>query len=58
MAVGEQVFGFFIPTVTLMGVGAHKEIGKQVKALGGKKPLSVLTRASPRPVSRRRSWTW
>jgi len=39
MAVGEQVFGFFIPTVTLMGVGAHKEIGKQVKALGGKKPF-------------------
>ena len=39
MAVGEQVYGFFIPTVTLMGVGAHKEIGKQVKALGGKKPF-------------------
>lgn len=39
MAVGEQVFGFFIPTVTLMGVGAHKEIGKQVKVLGGKKPF-------------------
>lgn len=41
MAVGEQVFGFFIPTVTLMGVGAHKEIGKQVKMLGGTKPLIV-----------------
>jgi hypothetical protein len=27
LAVGEQLFGFFIPTVTLMGVGAHKEIG-------------------------------
>ena len=39
MAVGEQVYGFFIPTVTLMGVGAHKEIGKQVKVLGGKKPF-------------------
>jgi alcohol dehydrogenase len=39
MAVGEQVYGFFIPTVTLMGIGAHKEIGKQVKALGGKKPF-------------------
>jgi len=39
MAVGEQVFGFFIPTVTLMGVGAHKEVGKQVKVLGGKKPF-------------------
>ncbi len=39
MAVGEQVFGFFIPTVTLMGVGAHKDTGNQVKALGGKKPF-------------------
>ena len=39
MAVGEQVYGFFIPTVTLMGVGAHKEVGKQVKGLGGKKPF-------------------
>ena len=39
MAVGEQVFGFFIPTVTLMGVGAHKEVGKQVKVFGGKKPF-------------------
>jgi alcohol dehydrogenase len=39
MAIGEQVYGFFIPTVTLMGVGAHKEIGKQVKVLGGKRPF-------------------
>jgi alcohol dehydrogenase len=39
MAVGEQVFGFFIPTVTLMGIGAHKELGKQIKTLGGKKPF-------------------
>jgi len=39
MAVAEQVFGFFIPRVTLMGVGAHKEIGERVKALGGKKPF-------------------
>ncbi len=39
MALGEQVFGFFIPTVTLMGVGAYKETGKQVKVLGGKKPF-------------------
>jgi alcohol dehydrogenase len=39
MAIAEQVYGFFIPTVTLMGVGAHKEIGKQVKVLGGKKPF-------------------
>jgi len=39
MAVQEQVFGFFIPTVTLMGVGAYKEIGNQIKTLGGKKPF-------------------
>jgi alcohol dehydrogenase len=39
MTVQEQVFGFFIPTVTLMGIGAHKEIGNQIKVLGGKKPF-------------------
>jgi alcohol dehydrogenase len=41
MAVQEQVFGFFIPTVTLMGIGAHKEIGNQIQTLGAKKPLIV-----------------
>ncbi|MGC8719049.1 MAG: iron-containing alcohol dehydrogenase [Thermodesulforhabdaceae bacterium] len=41
MAVREQVYGFYIPTVTLMGIGAHKEVGRQVKVLGGKKPLLV-----------------
>jgi alcohol dehydrogenase len=39
MAVREQVYGFFIPTVTLMGIGAYKEIGNQIKTLGGKKPF-------------------
>lgn len=39
MAVGEQVYGFFIPTVSLMGVGAWKELGNQIKTLGGKKPF-------------------
>src|SRR5512137_1709569 len=39
MAQADQVFGFFIPTVSLMGIGSHKEIGKQVKVLGGKKPF-------------------
>ncbi len=39
MAVQEQVFGFFIPTVTLMGIGSHKEIGNQIKTLGGTKPF-------------------
>lgn len=41
MAVQEQVFGFFIPTVTLMGVGSHKELGNQIRTLGAKKPLIV-----------------
>lgn len=41
MAIGEQTFGFFIPTVTLMGVGCHKELADKVKQLGGKRPLIV-----------------
>ena len=43
MAVGEQVYGFFIPTVTLMGIGAHKELGLRVKTLGGKKPRQTAS---------------
>jgi alcohol dehydrogenase len=39
MTVKEQVFGFYIPTVTLMGVGSYKELGKQIKTLGGTKPF-------------------
>jgi alcohol dehydrogenase len=41
MAMAEQVYGFFIPTVTLMGVGAHKQLGAQIKTLGGTKPYIV-----------------
>jgi alcohol dehydrogenase len=41
MAIGEQTYGFFIPCVTLMGVGCHKELGTRVQSLGGKKPLIV-----------------
>jgi alcohol dehydrogenase len=41
MAAAEQTFGFFIPTVTLMGVGSHKELPARVKALGGTRPLVV-----------------
>lgn len=41
MAVIEQVFGFFMPRVTLVGVGAHKEIPARIRALGAKKPLIV-----------------
>jgi alcohol dehydrogenase len=39
MALADQVFGFYIPTVTLMGIGAHKELGSQIKTLGGKRPF-------------------
>ncbi|GKT07495.1 iron-containing alcohol dehydrogenase [Desulforhabdus sp. TSK] len=39
MAAGEQVFGFYIPTVTLMGIGAHKQLGEQIKTLGSAKPF-------------------
>ncbi|WP_018123329.1 iron-containing alcohol dehydrogenase [Desulfovibrio oxyclinae] len=41
MAVREQVNGFFIPSVTLIGIGASKEIPEKIQALGGKKPLIV-----------------
>lgn len=39
MALADQTYGFYIPTVTLMGIGAHKELGAQIKSLGGKKPF-------------------
>ncbi|SHO42698.1 iron-containing alcohol dehydrogenase [Desulfopila aestuarii] len=41
MAIQEMVYGFFIPSVTLIGIGAAKEIPNKIKALGGKKPLIV-----------------
>ena len=41
MASIEQVSGFFMPRVTLIGIGAHKEIPARIKALGAKKPLLV-----------------
>ncbi|WP_028578999.1 iron-containing alcohol dehydrogenase [Desulfogranum japonicum] len=41
MAIREQVFGYFIPSVTLIGIGAAKEIPAKIKALGGNKPLVV-----------------
>ncbi|TYO97437.1 iron-containing alcohol dehydrogenase [Desulfallas thermosapovorans] len=41
MALGEQVFGYFIPTVNLMGVGSHKETTNQVKVMGGTNALIV-----------------
>ncbi len=41
MAIREQVYGYFIPSVTLIGIGASKEIPAKIKALGGEKPLIV-----------------
>jgi len=41
MAGREAVYGFFIPTVTLMGIGAHKELCNQMKSLGVSKPFIV-----------------
>ncbi len=41
MALGQEVFGYFMPTVNLMGIGTAKEVGSQVKTLGGKNVLIV-----------------
>jgi alcohol dehydrogenase len=41
MAMADQTFGFFIPTVSLMGVGCSKDTGPQAKALGATKLLIV-----------------
>ena len=41
MALADQVYGFFIPSVTLLGVGAAKEAGTQAKALGATNLLIV-----------------
>ena len=41
MAVREQVYGYFIPSVTLIGIGAAKEIPARIQSLGGTKPLIV-----------------
>ncbi len=41
MALAEQVFEFFIPSVTKMGIGAVKQLGQAAKFLGGSKALLV-----------------
>jgi alcohol dehydrogenase len=41
MALAEQTYGFYIPTVSLMGVGCSKETGAQAKALGATNLLIV-----------------
>ena len=50
MAVQEQVYGFFIPTVTLMGIGAHKEICPQMRSLGVSKPFIVADKGITVPL--------
>ncbi len=41
MALAEQVYGFYLPTVSLMGIGCAKETGAQAKALGATHVLIV-----------------
>jgi alcohol dehydrogenase len=41
MAIQEMVYGYFIPSVTLIGIGASKEIPDKIKALGGERPFIV-----------------
>lgn len=41
MAIADQVFGFFMPVVNLMGPGSVKEVGPQAAGLGLKKALIV-----------------
>jgi alcohol dehydrogenase len=40
-ALAEKVYGFYMPTVSLMGLGAVKQVGQQAKVLGGTKALIV-----------------
>lgn len=37
----EQVFGYYMPPVSLMGIGSYKTVGQQVKAVGATKALIV-----------------
>jgi len=37
----EQVYGYYMPPVSLMGIGSYKKVGEQVKALGASKALIV-----------------
>lgn len=44
MAVHEEVRGYFIPSVTQIGIGAAGEIPFSIQMLGGSKPLIVTDR--------------
>lgn len=37
----EQVYGYFMPPVSLMGIGSYKTVGQQIKAVGAGKALIV-----------------
>jgi alcohol dehydrogenase len=39
--MAEKVYGFYMPTVSLLGLGAVKQVGQQAKVLGGTKALIV-----------------
>ncbi|WRO23065.1 iron-containing alcohol dehydrogenase [Metallumcola ferriviriculae] len=39
--MGEQIFGYYMPTVNLMGAGSAKQVGEQMNVLGVKKALIV-----------------
>jgi len=41
MSIGEQVFGYYMPTVNLMGAGSAKKVGEQMNVLEVKKALIV-----------------
>jgi alcohol dehydrogenase len=41
MAIGKQTFGFYIPSVSIMGVGCHLDAVEQLKSRNCKKPLIV-----------------
>lgn len=41
MSIVHQVYGFFMPTVNLMGAGSVEQAGKQAKLLGGEVALLV-----------------
>ena len=41
MALGNQTFGFMIPSYSLMGVGCSDQVGAQAKSLGATNILLV-----------------
>jgi alcohol dehydrogenase len=48
MALAEQVFEFYIPSISRMGIGAVKEVGAKAAYLGGSKALLVTDKGLSR----------